>query len=201
MNAFDHSRRRFITDSGAALVAGWAAASLPGVRAALAHARSAAASPTAVPFECFTPAQGADVEAMTGRIWPADDAPGAMEAGVVHFIDHGLAHDLAAAPMKPAFLAGLDLLQAKVAELFPDAATNRFAGLSAERQIQVLQAIEPTPFFDAVRTATILGLLANPTYGANPEGKNWAAIGFEPRFVWRPPFGAYDQDAHAGEGE
>jgi hypothetical protein len=65
----------------------------------------------------------------------------------------------------------------------------------------VLQAIEPTPFFDAVRTATILGLLANPAYGSNPEGRNWAAIGFEPRFVWRPPFGAYDQDAHTGEGE
>lgn len=201
MSTFDSSRRLFLAGGSAALVTGWAAANLPGVRAALAHAGRAAASPATLPFEFFTPGQGADVEAMTGRIWPADDAPGAVEARVVHFIDHALANDPAAALMKPVFIAGVDQLQTKVVELFPDAALGRFAGLPVERQTQVLKAIEQTPFFDTVRTVTLLGLLANPTYGANPEGKNWAAIGFEPRFVWRPPFGAYDQDAHAGEGE
>jgi len=202
MTAFDSSRRRFLADSGAALVAGWAATNLPALRDALAHARRATAGPTPPPFEFFTPIQGADIEAMTAQIWPADDTPGAREAGVVHFIDHALATDPppAAVPMRSLFTTGLEQLQAKVGELYPGTDA-RFAGLAGERQVAVLRAIESTPFFDGVRTITMLALFANPSYGANPSGKNWAAIGFEPRFVWRPPFGAYDQDAHAGEGE
>jgi hypothetical protein len=94
----------------------------------------------------------------------------------------------------------VELLQVKVGELYPETAA-RFAALAGERQVAVLRAIESTPFFDGVRTITMLALFANPSYGANPSGKNWAAIGFEPRFVWRPPFGAYDRDAHAGEGQ
>lgn len=199
MSAFELSRRRFLADSGAALVLSWAAGNLPAVRAALAHARRIADGPSPATFEFFTPVQGADIEAMTAQVWPVDDALGAREAGAVHFIDHALATDPVAAPLKPVFTSGVDQLQAKIAELFPDSTALRFAGLPADRQVQVLRAIEQTMFFDAVRTATLLGLFANPAYGANPDGKNWAAIGFEPRFFWRPPFGAYDQDAHAGE--
>lgn len=200
MTAFDSSRRRFLADSGAALVAGWAATRMPALREALAYARRAAAAPVPPPFEFFTPDQGADIEAMAEQIWPADDSPGAGAAGVVHFIDHALASDPVAAPMKPLFTTGVEQLQAKVTERYPDGAT-RFAALTGDRQLAVLRAIEETPFFNAVRTTTMLALFANPSYGANPSGKNWAAIGFEPRFVWRPPFGAYDRDAHAGEGQ
>ncbi|HJQ65725.1 MAG TPA: gluconate 2-dehydrogenase subunit 3 family protein [Gemmatimonadales bacterium] len=200
MTAFDSSRRRFLTDGGTAVVATWAATSLPGLREALAHARRVASQPTAPPFEFLTPAQGADIEAMAAQIWPTDDMPGAREAGVVHFIDHALATDPVALPMRPLFTTGVEQLQAKVGELYPGTDT-RFAALAGERQMAVLRAIESTPFFDGVRTITMLALFANPSYGANPSGQNWAAIGFEPRFVWRPPFGAYDRDAHAGEGQ
>jgi len=199
MSAFEFSRRRFLADSGSALILIWAAGNLPGVRAALAHARRAAAGPAPLSFEFFTPVQGADIEAMTARVWPTDDTPGAREVGAVHFIDHALATDHAAAPLKSVFTGGVEQLRSKVSELFLDSGPGRFAGLPVERQVGVLRAIETTPFFDAVRTATLLALFANPSYGANPDGKNWAAIGFEPRFVWRPPFGAYDRDAHAGE--
>jgi len=200
MTAFDSSRRRFLTDGGTAVVATWAATSLPGLREALAHARRVATQPTPPPFEFFTSIQGADIAAMTAQIWPADDTPGAREAGVVHFIDHALASDPVALPMRPLFTTGVEQLHAKVSELYPGTDA-RFAGLAGERQLAVLRAIESTPFFDGVRTMTMLALFANPSYGANPSGQNWAAIGFEPRFVWRPPFGAYDRDAHAGEGQ
>ena len=199
MTAFDFSRRRFLADSGAALVAGWAAANGPALERALLYARRAVGAPVRPAFEFFTAAQGADIEAVTEQIWPADDTPGARDTGVVYFIDHALATDPVAGKMKPFFTAGIELLQAKVAELFPETPGARFSSLSAERQVSVLHAIAATPFFDAVRTATCLALFSNPSYGANPGGKHWAAIGFVPRFVWRPPFGAYDQDAHAGE--
>src|SRR5437763_17129152 len=35
----------------------------------------------------FTPTQATEIDAISSRIIPTDDAPGAREAGVLHFID------------------------------------------------------------------------------------------------------------------
>ena len=54
------------------------------------HAHARAASPDPAKFEFFTAAEAAEVEAMSSRIIPTDETPGAKEAGVVYFIDRAL---------------------------------------------------------------------------------------------------------------
>jgi hypothetical protein len=202
MSAFDSSRRRFLADGGAALVAGWAAANLPGVRAALAHARQASITPAA--FEFFTPEEAADIAAVVEQIWPADDTPGAAEAGIAHFIDHlftsgtdasfadvnFVIYDspIAADPVGGSFAA---LVRDGLAQLA--ASTGRFATLPADQQRRALAAVETTPFFLLLRRMTVVGLFADPAHGGNADKSGWRAIGFEDRFYWRPPFGSYDR--------
>jgi gluconate 2-dehydrogenase gamma chain len=211
MSAFDFSRRRFLADGGAALVTGWAAANLPGVRAALAHARRAATAETST-FEFFTPEEGADVAAVAAHIWPADDTPGASDAGIAHFIDHVFATEtdasfadvnfaiydspIGAEPVGGTFAP---LVRNGLAQLATPA--GRFATRPAEQQHQSLAAIETTAFFRLLRRMTVVGLFADPSHGGNAAKSGWRAIGFEDRFYWRPPFGAYDRDAHTGEGQ
>jgi hypothetical protein len=199
-----------VSDGAATLVAAWLATSLPGVRAAVAHARRAAEAGAApLPFEFFTPEEGADITAIAAQIWPADDTPGesALEAGIPHFIDHlfaaradGSFSDLnfvvydgpiGADPINGSFAT---LVRGGLAELtakFP----RRFATLSPDEQRQALAAIETTPFFLLLRRMTVVGLFAEPSYGGNATKMGWRAIGFEDRFVWQPPFGAYDRGA------
>ena len=210
MSAADLSRRRFLSAGGAALFAGWASGQ-PALRAALAQARRAAASPSPLPFEFFTAREGAELAAITAHIWPVDDFPGALETGIPHFIDGVFAgggdrsfadvnfviYDapIGADPSDEGFAPlvrdGLASLDRRSAELFPGA--GRWAGLDAERQRRVLGTLETTPFFLLLRRLTMVGVLADPTYGGNTDKGGWRAIGFEDRFVWQPPFGAYDR--------
>jgi hypothetical protein len=211
MSAFDSSRRRFLVDGGAALVTGWAAANLPGVRAALAHARRAATAATPAAFEFFTPDEAADIAAVAAQIWPADDMPGATEAGIAHFIDHLFANgaDASCADVNFAIYdspIGADPVGGSYAPLMRNGlaqlstTAGRFATLPADQQRQALVAIETTSFFLLLRRMTVVGLFADPAHGGNVAKSGWRAIGFEDRFYWRPPFGAYDRDAHTGEG-
>jgi hypothetical protein len=200
---FDLSRRRLLGLGGSALVAGWAA-SVPGVRAALARARRAATGRAPVAFEFFTPEEAADVRAITSHIWPADDTPGAAELGIPHFIDHVFATgtDIAFADVNCAIYdspTGADatgggfapLVRAGLAQL--GAGGSRFAALTDATQRRALAAIETTPFFLLLRRLTIVGLFADPAYGGNATKSGWRAIGFEDRFYWQPPFGSYDR--------
>jgi gluconate 2-dehydrogenase gamma chain len=84
---------------------------------------------------------------------------------------------------------------------FIDRALTSFAALPAADAIALLAALEAegSPFFEAVRVATITGYLANPEYGGNAGKVGWQAIGFDDRFVWSAPFGWYDGEGAAEE--
>ncbi len=133
------------------------------------------------PLAFFTPAQAAVVEAMAECILPADDTPGAKEAGVIRFIDLALSgyHR----DMQGLYRQGIADLEER---------SGGFAALPQTRQLEVLRAIETSEFFNAVRTHTIMGFLANPEYGGNRDGVGWKVIGFRNAHVFRPPFGFYD---------
>ena len=198
----DFSRRQFL-GHGSALLAGWVA-SVPGVRAALAHAHRAATSPVPVAFQFFSPDEAADIGAIVSQIWPPDDTPGADELGVTHFIDHVFAtgadasfadvgfaiydSPIGAEPSGGSYAA---LVRQGLSQL--DATTGRFATLATEQQRQALTAIETTPFFLLLRRMTVVGLFTDPAYGGNASKGGWKAIGFEDRFYWQPPFGSYDR--------
>jgi gluconate 2-dehydrogenase gamma chain len=130
-------------------------------------------------FEFFTAAQARDVEAIAAQIIPGGDSPGATEAGVVYFIDQALSRYFQ--DQQPLYRKGLAQLAG-------------FAALPAEKQLEKLRSIEKTGFFEAIRTHTIMGFLADPKYGGNRDRAGWKFIGFAAAHVYWPPFGAYDAD-------
>ena len=118
------SRRKFLSQGITGVSAVWVSAHLPALVAAAEHAHRAASSATPPKFEFFTPEEAAEVEAITARIIPTDDSPGAREAGVVYFIDRGLA--TFATEDQKTYREGLPEMQARVGEKFPGVA--KFSG-------------------------------------------------------------------------
>ena len=184
------TRRAFLGASGGAFAAAWFAADWNQLRASLAHAAGARRGTAAPAWSFFTPEQAADVDAIAAQILPTDGLPGAREAGAVSFIDHALT--TWAQDQRESITRGLDDLNAQVSRRLPG--TARFAALSSERQIELLHAIEQTPFFQNLRFATIVGTFANPSWGGNRDKAGWRILGFEDRFMWQPPFGDYDAE-------
>jgi gluconate 2-dehydrogenase gamma chain len=142
-------------------------------------------------YRSLTAAQAEALDALTAQIIPTDDLPGAREAGVVRFIDRGLASF--ASQQQDLFTSGLAELES-VARAYPGATS--FASLRPEQQVELMQAMEArqSQFFEAVLAATMAGMFANPEYGGNQDKVGWKLIGFEDRFAWQPPFGYYDRD-------
>jgi Gluconate 2-dehydrogenase subunit 3 len=199
------NRRNFLLRTGTGLSAAWIAANWPAVLSAATHAHNAAKAATPPKFEFFTPEEAMEVEAVTARIIPTDDTPGAREAGVVYFIDRALA--TFATDDQKTCREGLPELQARVKEMFPSAL--KFSGLTAEQQDEVLhsfdentsttrRALRARPgaqnFFETVRVQTIQGFLIDPEFGGNRDGVGWKLIGREQEHTFQAPFGYYDKD-------
>jgi len=184
------SRRQFVIRSLSGLSSTWLALQWPAILAAQEHAHKAAAPGTSVSFQFFSPDQATEVDAATAQIIPTDETPGAREAKVIYFIDRALV--TFDRDKQPLYTQGLKELQAKTRELFPQA--ERFSGLAQAQQVQVLQSIEKTEFFELLRLHTIMGFLAEPDYGGNYNEVGWKLIGFEHKPVYTPPFGFYDAE-------
>src|SRR5262245_50196368 len=87
----EFDRRGFLTLSGSALASLWLAADPEEIRETLRYARRMADGSQQAKWQYLTAAQAADVEAIASQIMPTDETPGAKEAGVVFFVDRGLA--------------------------------------------------------------------------------------------------------------
>jgi gluconate 2-dehydrogenase gamma chain len=186
------SRRSFLVGSATGLSAAWLASNWSGILDARAYAAQADGGKPA-DFAFFTSQQAADIDAMASQIIPTDDTPGAHEARCVYFIDCALATFLH--EIQPVYIEGLNELQAKTKAMFPDAAS--FAALNSSQQIQLLTAIEESPFFTAVRTHTVLGMFASPAHGGNYNEVGWKLIGYDDSLNFQPPFGYYDAQSDA----
>jgi gluconate 2-dehydrogenase gamma chain len=187
------SRREFLSSSGRALGAGWLALSLPGLAALSACARDAALR--ADPFTVLTADEGRTLAALAARIFPSDDElPGAEEAGAVHFADRALESHFP--EMREPLGAGLAGLDERARALGAGAAG--FAGLPPERQDELIREVEQTEFFDIARMLTVMGTLADASYGGNRNGAAPALLGMQHHGSYQPPFGWYDAE-HARE--
>ena len=203
----DLSRRNFLTRAGSAVSAAWVSAHWPALLAAAEHAHQAAKAPSADKFQFFSPEQAVEIDAITARIIPSDDTPGAHEAGVVYFIDRALT--TFAVDNQQTYRDGLPALQARVHELFPS--IQKFSQATPEQQDQVLQSYEDAAgagrrmyrgrggqatFFDTLRIHTIVGFLIDPDAGraGNRDGVGWKLIGRDRDHMFQPPFGHYDKD-------
>jgi Gluconate 2-dehydrogenase subunit 3 len=199
------SRRDFLSRGGAAVSAVWLSAHWPAIVAASQHAHQAATSSAPPKFQFFTPEEAAEIDAISARIIPSDETPGAREAGVVYFIDRALA--TFAVDDQKTYREGLPGLQLRVRELFP--ALEKFSAATLEQQDQILHSLDEqtdsarrhsrssgasSSFFQAVRVHTIVGFLVDPDSGGNRDGVGWKVIGREPDHIFQPPFGYYDKD-------
>jgi hypothetical protein len=182
------SRREFLISSMSGLGAAWVTANYSGIVAAEEYVQQAARSGQPAKLAFFTPEQAAEVEAMASQIIPTDSTPGAREARVVNFIDRALTTFETHAQSE--YVEGLEELQAETRKQFPSAA--RFSALTSDQQIQVLTAIEKTPFFNLVRTHTITGFFASPAHGGNYNKIGWKLVGYDDSLNHKPPFGYYD---------
>lgn len=178
------SRRLFLTAAAGML----GVASLPLEWAQVAHAAHeaiAAQQGDVVAFAFLASDEAADVEAIAAQIIPTDQTPGAREAGVVYFIDRALGTLFP--QLADEFRSQLAEFRSFCRERNPDATS--FAALSSEQQIELLQAVEHTPFFAKMRLLTVLGMFSMPAYGGNRQNLGWQLLGFEDQHVFTPPFG------------
>jgi gluconate 2-dehydrogenase gamma chain len=190
MNHADESRRALLQGLSGSLGLGWLAANWPAIARAAEHAHHMMILSGPATISHLTAAEASIAELATAHIVPSDDSPGAREAGVIYFIDYCVgAHALGAGDE---FRSGLKALDASANQRFPDAAG--FAALTPARQVEMLHAIERTPFFAQLHRLTVVGLLASPAYGGNRDGVGWKLIGFDDTHVYAPPFGYYDRD-------
>jgi gluconate 2-dehydrogenase gamma chain len=178
------TRREWIY--GALSASAWA-----GIAAARDHARQAVAQPEGATFAFLDAAAVADVTAITARILPSDDGPGATEAGAVFFIDRALT--TFDTDKQGVYRKGLAEFNERRKQLFPESGS--IAALSKDQQIHLLEAVDKSEFFEVIRIHTLLAFLGPPSYGGNRGGVGWKYIGFENRMMWQPPFGYYDAEA------
>ena len=203
----DLTRRNFLTRAGAGLSAVWLSAHWPALVAAAEHAHQATKSAAPAKFQFFSPEQAVEIDAITARIIPTDETPGAHEAGVVYFIDRALA--TFAVDDQKTYTEGLPALQARVRELFP--MLDKFSSATPDQQDQVLHSFDDpsrsgsrsprrrvavASFFDTLRAHTVIGFLIDPdsASGGNRDGVGWKVIGRDREHMFQPPFGYYDKD-------
>jgi gluconate 2-dehydrogenase gamma chain len=199
------SRRNFLSRGGAAVSAVWLSAHWPAIVAAAERAHQAAKSSAPPKFQFFTPEEAVEIDAISARIIPSDETPGAREAGVVYFMDRALT--TFAADDQKTYREGLPGLQLRVRELFPS--VEKFSSATPEQQDQILHSLDEqtgparrhsrsdgasSSFFQAVRVHTIVAFLVDPDSGGNRDGVGWKVIGREPEHMFQPPFGYYDKD-------
>ena len=199
------SRRRFLAQGAGGLSAVWLSAHWPALLAAATHARQAVQSATPAKFQFFGANEAKEIDAITSRIIPSDETPGAHEAGVVYFIDRGLT--TFGVDDQKTYREGLPELQARVAEMFPG--TSKFSALTPGQQDEVLHYFDDQSphgrqrrfrtgpgaqnFFETLRQHTVAGFLVDPDYGGNRDGAGWKVIGRDREHMFQPPFGYYDK--------
>ncbi len=120
-------------------------------------------------FRFFTETEGRTLDAMLACIIPSDDAPGAREAGVIHYIDRQLTGRFR--DSQNAYREGL-------------AALRGLADAAPDRQEEILREMERDPsrrpFLDLVVTHAMQGFYGNPRHGGNRDFASWRMLGIPP---------------------
>src|SRR5436305_1940808 len=200
MKKHDEARRAFLIGAAAGASAVATGARLVSDAAAQTPPHDAAAPATTAQAHAHGGGHGAflndddaaTVAAFTERLMPgAPGKPGALDAGVLNYIDLALAG--AYADQQDFYRRGLAALDAYCRK----AHNEPFTRLSASQQDEVIKALEEgkatgftwpsaQAFFNTLRTHTIEGMFADPVYGGNKDFAGWRLVGFpgaQPQFT------------------
>lgn len=189
MKKVNKSRREFLTSGGVALSAGWIALNMPALLAAGETAQ--ANKEAAAAYQNITSEQATELGAFADQIIPPDDTPGAVDMGVVYFMDYAFGTFMAGP--KPMMEGGLIEWNQKAHDMNPE--VERFSELSLADQTTLLKAEEQGPLFGMLSMLVLWGTFSSPEYGGNRDGQGWKLIGFDKQHAWQPPFGYYDAQA------
>jgi|SRR6476659_37609 len=124
------------------------------------------------------------LRAVVDCLIPPDDYAGAFDAGVCDFIVRLFETDLA--EQREFFDAGLEAIESEALARFD----TRFADLSPDQQVVILQSIErgsvntpwpiaPDQFFEILVRTTAEGYYSDPEQGGNRGSISWAMTGFQ----------------------
>ena len=136
------------------------------------------------PWRFFTWEEGQTVAAICERLIPAEQDPGAMDAGVVNFIDLQLM-----GPYKryrASYRQGIKGIEEASLRMFG----HRFTELSPEKKDEVLKQIEAggatgeawkdlssRDFFSLILSHTMQGYYGDPRHGGNRGRVSWQMLG------------------------
>ena len=183
------TRRLFLGGTGSLAGSSLVRGGMPALLAATQAACSAKEAGAA--FENITPAEAREIVAISSRIFPTTDSPGASEAGVVYFFDKAFGSFLAESRDTAREL--LAEFEAGIPGRYPGAA--RLSDLEESEQDDYLKANEDTQFFFMARFLTLAGVFAMSSWGGNRDDIGWKHIGMDgPPHAWAPPFGHYDAE-------
>ena len=161
------SRRKFIQ------IAVSAAAAAPAI----------SCSKATSPWRFLTVEEAETLEAVCGQIVPADQDPGAAEAGVVNFVDRQLVGHLKR--HQKAYREGLAGIDQSSLALYG----SKFRELPPDKRIALLQALakgkapgeiwkrrSAKAFFDLLVNHTMQGFYGDPRHGGNREAVSWKML-------------------------
>jgi len=134
----------------------------------------------------FTESQQRTLRAVLDRLIPADDYPGAWEAGAGDYIARQLEGD--SKHLLTAYRLGLDAMDAEAVT----AHGQHFADLYVARQDALIRNLErgvtgalwvipAVGFMNTLIHHAMEGYYADPAQGGNRGAKSWAMIGFDQR--------------------
>jgi gluconate 2-dehydrogenase gamma chain len=127
------------------------------------------------PWRLFSVQEARTVGAVCAHIIPQDQDPGAVEAGVVVFIDRQLSGFYK--PLQKAYRQGIAGLDRESA----NSTGHAFADLPAATQLDMLRRIERSPelkpFFDMLVAHAMQGFYGDPRHGGNRERASWKMLG------------------------
>ena len=136
----------------------------------------------------FTDREARTLEAILDRLIPEDDAPGARQAGVIHYVDRQLkTHFREHRKTYRDGLAAADgLAGCCLADVQP---------ALREKVIRELERGPATrPFFELVLAHAMQGFYGNPRHGGNREFVSWRMLGVAPLQVRGRAQGAADAE-------
>ena len=141
---------------------------------------------TSSPYRFFSVAEADSLSAICEQIIPRDDAPGATDAGVIHFIDRQLGGRLKRHQVT--YRRGLEAFRQTVLVTFKAP----FTDLSAEQKFELLRRLEAgkTPkelwsdpsaqqFFRLVVSHTMQGFYGPPRHGGNRGYASYRMLGLD----------------------
>lgn len=146
----------------------------------------------AQPTPALPAAQTKALSAFVDRLIPVDElGPGALDAGVMNYIDRALAGVYA--NRKAGLLEGLEALDAysqrKNGSVFSDLTVpQRDSVITAVEAGAAAGFVNSAGFFAAVRSLTMEGMFGDPFYGGNRNFAGWDLIRYPgPRLAVGPP--------------